>query len=270
MPWDPEQYHQFQRERFLPFEDSLKMVVVREGLRVIDLGCGTGELTRRLADHLPESDVVGIDSSASMLERAATQARPGLRFEQQSIEEVAGSWDLVFSHAAIQWVDDHESLIPRLVSLVAPGGQLVVQLPSNQSHPTHMMVLEVARESPFREALKGWERPFPVLPVAEYAERLYAQGGKDLTIFEKVYPHVLPDADALTEWMTGTALVPYLERLPEEFKAPFMSTYRERLRERWPESPVFFGFRRILFSVSRASPAPRGWLCQPGKGCDAV
>src|SRR5512143_2095886 len=122
MPWDPERYHQFQRERFAPFEDLLRLVQIRPGLRVVDLGCGTGELTRRLADALPDSTVLGLDASAEMLRRAAEQIRPGLRFELGTIEAVEGSWDLVFSHAAIQWVPDHEFLVPRLLSLVAPGG----------------------------------------------------------------------------------------------------------------------------------------------------
>src|SRR5215813_2947685 len=125
MPWNPERYHQFQQERSAPFDDLLQLVQRREGLRAIDLGCGTGELTRRLADALPESDVTGVDSSAEMLSRAAQQARPGLRFEQQAIEQVTGEWNLVFSHAAIQWVDNHHALIPRLLSLLRPGGQLM-------------------------------------------------------------------------------------------------------------------------------------------------
>src|SRR5947207_11647180 len=117
MPWDPDRYHQFQRERFAPFEDLMALVHRRPGLRAIDLGCGTGELTRRLADALPESDVLGIDNSPEMLARAAELARPGLRFEPIPIEAVTGVWDLVFSHAAVQWVDDHEAFIPRLLAL---------------------------------------------------------------------------------------------------------------------------------------------------------
>src|SRR5688572_13318829 len=109
MPWDPAQYHKFQAERAAPFEDLVKLIRVREGLRVIDLGCGTGELTARLADILPGSDVLGVDSSPAMLEKAEPLERPGLRFALMAIEAVSGEWDVVFSHAALHWVDDHET-----------------------------------------------------------------------------------------------------------------------------------------------------------------
>ncbi len=251
MPWNPERYHQFQRERAAPFEDALALVERREGLSVIDLGCGTGELTRRLADALPGSNVLGIDSSPEMLAKAKPLERPGLLFEQRAIQEVEGAWDVVFSHAVIQWLDNHPALIPRLFSLVRPGGQLVVQLPSNNSHPTHQFMLETGREEPFFTALKGWQRDFPTLAVEEYAELLYNAGGTNLTVFEKVYPHILQDADALADWTSGTALVPYFERLDEEMRERFMARYRAKLRARYPSSPVFYGFRRILFTATR-------------------
>lgn len=255
MPWDPERYEQFKAERYAPYEDLVKLIKVREGLRVIDLGCGTGELTRRLADALPESDVLGIDASPEMVGRAEQLGRPGLRFELGSIEAVEGEWDLIFSHAALQWVDDHASLMPRLFSCVRPGGQLAVQMPSNFAHPTHTILDEIEREPPFQEALggwsSGWSRNPPVFPISTYAELLHEAGALDITVFEKVYPHVLPDADALAEWMSGTALVPHLERLPDGLREPFVERYRERLRERYPSQPVFFGFRRTLFAATR-------------------
>jgi trans-aconitate 2-methyltransferase len=251
MPWNPERYHQFQKERSAPFDDLLQLVERREGLRVIDLGCGTGELTRRLADALPASDVLGLDSSPEMLAKAAPYARPGLRFELGEIETVAGEWDVIFSNAAIHWVDNHAALIPRLFSLLRSGGQLVVQLPSNYSHPTHRLIIETVREEPFAQALKGWERTIPVLSIEEYAELLYAQGGEDLIVFEKIYPHVLQDADALVDWVSGTALVPYFERFSEEIKQRFLERYRQKLRARFPVSPVFYGFRRTLFTATR-------------------
>lgn len=251
MPWSPEQYHQFQNERFAPFEDLFSLVKVRPALRVIDLGCGTGELTRRLADRLPLSEVIGIDSSSEMLARARELERDGLRFERASIQDVEGGWDLVFSHAAIHWIDDHHQLIPRLMSLVLPGGQLAVQLPSNHTHPTHTLITEIASEEPFGRALGGWQRVSPVLAINEYAEILHEGGGQEITVFEKVYPSLLKDSDSLAEWTKGSTLVPYFERMPEHLHEPFMARYRERLRSLFPSSPVFYTFRRTLFAATR-------------------
>ncbi|MDQ2808227.1 MAG: methyltransferase domain-containing protein [Chloroflexota bacterium] len=254
MPWNPEQYLQFEAERAAPFVDLLALVRVRPSLRVIDLGCGTGELTRRLADALPDSSVLGVDNSPEMLARAAGLVRPGLAFAERSIEATlagAEQWDLVFSHAAIQWVPDHATLVPALLGLVAPGGQLAVQLPSNQDHLTHRLIHTLAGEEPFRSALGGWTRQVPVLGLVAYADLLYHAGGRDLTVFEKIYPHVLAEADALAEWTRGTALVPYLERLPPELHEPFLDRYRAALRAQWPTGPVFYGFRRTLFAATR-------------------
>jgi trans-aconitate 2-methyltransferase len=250
MPWDPDRYHKFQSERFAPFADLLGLVNVREGIRAVDLGCGTGELTRKLADALPQSDVLGIDNSPQMLTRAAEYARPGLRFELAAIEEISGQWDLIFSHAALHWVEDHRTFIPLLLSMLRPGGQLVVQMPSNHSHATHRLIAETASEEPFKEALGGWVRRVPVLGIEEYAELLYANGALDITVFEKVYPHVLESADALADWTSGTALVPYFERLPAELRDPFMERYRKRLRALYPPGPVFYGFKRTLFAAT--------------------
>ena len=252
MPWNPGRYHQFQNERFAPFADLLALVKVRDRLRVVDLGCGTGELTRRLADELPGSEVVGIDSSPEMLERAREQAREGLRFEPGSIEKIEGEWDLIFSHAAIHWIDDQHALIARLLSLLNPGGQLVVQLPSNHGHATHTLIREIAAEEPFRTALGCWNRRSPVLSISEYAELLYQHGGEEITVLEKVYPSLLENSDALAQWTAGSTLVPYFERLPEQLQEAFMERYRESLAALYPSSPVFYTFRRILFAATRA------------------
>jgi trans-aconitate 2-methyltransferase len=236
MPWDPDRYHLFNRERAAPFNDLLAMIRLRPSMRVIDLGCGTGELTARLAEHLPESNVVGIDSSPEMLGRARELERPGLCFELGDLREVSGSWDLIFSHAVIQWVEDHETLLPRLIGLLNPGGQIAVQLPSNHQHPTQLLIRETARTEPFHSALNGWVRASPVLGIDEYAEILSAAGGSDLAVMEKVYPHMLENADAMADWTSGTAMLPYFERLPAHLRDEFMASYRLKLRRRYPGS----------------------------------
>lgn len=251
MPWNPAQYQRFQQERAAPFFDLAASVQQRDHLKVVDLGCGTGELTAKLAAMLSDSDVTGIDSSAEMLAQATQYAQPGLRFEQRAIQDSDGAWDLIFSNAALQWVDDHATLIPRLFAQVRPGGQLAVQVPSNFRNPSHRLITEIAAEEPFRVALNGWSRHSPVLAIDAYAELLYQGGGTDIVAFEKVYPHILADADAVAEWTKGTTLLPYFERLPVRLHAAFEERYRERLRMHWPINPVFYGFRRTLFVATR-------------------
>ncbi len=253
MSWNPEIYHKFQTERFTPFEDLVNLIEIREGLKVVDLGCGTGELTARLADRLPGSDVLGIDSSPEMLEQAKEKERPGLRFELCPIEEISGDWDLVFSNAAIQWVDNHPELVPRLFSSVRPGGRIAIQLPSNHKHITQQLIHEIAKEEPFAGALDGWVRKSPVLSIREYAELLYDAGGMNINVFEKVFPHIMRDAGAVADWLSGTMLLPYFERMPEELKEPFRDRYITRLREHYPSDPVFYPFQRIFFSASRTN-----------------
>jgi trans-aconitate 2-methyltransferase len=250
MPWDPDKYHQFKGERQAPFFDLLSLVRVREDLKVIDLGCGTGELTALLVERLPRSQVLGIDNSPQMLERAAQYRGPNLRFELRAVEEAEDEWDLIFSNAALQWVEGHETLVPRLMGMLRPGGQLAVQVPSNHNHPAQSIVRDIAGEEPFMSALGGFVRHSPVLPINRYAEILYTCSGRDLNVFEKVYPQVLESANAIADFTTGTVLVPYRERLTPEMWAEFDRIYRERLKKLYPGSPVFYGFRRTFFSAN--------------------
>lgn len=249
MSWNPEQYQRFKEERSAPFVDLCGLIRIRPGLEVIDLGCGTGELTCRLAALLPGSRVTGIDASAEMLAQATPCA--GVCFRQEDIATVGGSWDLIFSNAVFHWLDDHESLIPRLFSLLRPGGQLVVQIPNNNAFPSHTCIVATAGEEPFRSALGGWTQSSPLLPLDDYARLLHQAGAVEMTVMEKVYPHPVPDSDAIADWTAGTTLIPYMERLPAELHAWFMERYREKLRQVWPSGPVLFTFRRILLVAGR-------------------
>lgn len=247
MPWNPAQYHKFQSERSAPFFDLLKLVEIRPQLKVIDLGCGTGELTRILADMLPESRVTGLDSSCQMLDKTASHTNKNLQFEQGDLSELTGNWDLIFSNAAIQWCEDHEKLIAHLFSKLNHGGQLCIQIPSNHNHISHMLIRETAKEAPFSRILDGFERISPVLSIEQYAKILFALGAKNIIVFEKIYPHVLENSDAVVEWISGTALVPYFDRLGEH-RPEFLDVLRGKMNKALPESPLLYPFRRILFS----------------------
>lgn len=254
MPWNPEQYHKFQSERSAPFYDLLALVEVRPNLKVIDLGCGTGELTRVLADSLPESNVTGLDSSPQMLDaaRAASFQRPGLVFEQGDQAALTGEWDLIFSNAALQWSENHVELIPHLFQHLKPGGQIAVQVPSNHNHISHQIYRETANEEKFKSILKGFQRYAPVLSIDDYTRILFEQNAENIVVFEKIYPHIMENSDAVVEWISGTALVPYFEKLGEH-KPEFLEAIRTKMKKALPESPLLYPFRRILFSAQKPS-----------------
>jgi trans-aconitate 2-methyltransferase len=246
MDWDPKQYGKFMAAREAPFADLLALVGKKPGMRVVDLGCGPGNLTRKLADALDGATVVGIDNSAAMLDKAAGEARPGLTFRQQSIEDFVRSdekYDLVFSNAALHWVHGHETLLPALLARLDAGGQITVQLPSDDYNPMRVIFAEAA----------GWRHKMGTLDIAAYANLLWQHGAReDMLVFEKIYPHLVADADAVLEWGKGTALLPYLEGRDAAAQAALIADIRARLKAYYPTGPVFFPFRRTIFSARRA------------------
>jgi trans-aconitate 2-methyltransferase len=247
--WDPAQYERFKAERSRPFFDLLALVRARPGMRVVDLGCGTGELTSELHARLGAKETLGIDSSETMLAKAGELRKVGLRFERGRIEEwnPESPVDLVFSNAALHWVEGHHALFARLSSALAPGGQIAVQVPANDDHPSHAVAAEVARESPFREALGGFVRVSSNLALEEYAKLLDQLGFADMNVRMQVYPHRLASREDVVEWVKGTLLTDYSKRLSPEAYSSFLARYREVLFTRIGEArPFFYAFKRML------------------------
>ena len=154
--WNPKQYEKFEKERNQPFFDLIQLIHPMHHPRIIDLGCGNGSLTRILHDKFHASYILGIDTSKDMLAQAHSMQTPHLIFKEQDIRTLTSTapFNLVISNAAIQWIPDHPVLLKRLTDLLAPGGQLAIQMPANQNYPTHLIAAELASEEPFKQAFK--------------------------------------------------------------------------------------------------------------------
>ena len=234
--WNPEQYNQFKNERTQPFWDLVSLIDPRPHMRIADLGCGTGELTRALHEKLQARETIGIDNSSSMLAKAPSV--PGLLFRKQSIEAFSDTgFDLIFSNAALHWVPEHESLFRRLASL---GKQLAVQMPANDDHPSHITAAEVAREL-------GMEpKPVYVLAPERYSQLVFELGYQQQHVRVQIYGHVLPSSEDVIEWVKGTLLTYY------DHDARFMPRYRERFLARiGTQKPFLYTYKRILIWASR-------------------
>jgi trans-aconitate 2-methyltransferase len=245
--WNPAQYLRFAAERARPFEDLLALVQPVPGGTVVDLGCGTGELTARLHGHTAAASTLGLDSSPAMLERARAHETGGVRFAAGHIAEfgVPDAYDVVFSNAALHWVPGHPELLGRLRAALRPAGQLAVQVPANTDHPSHALAFEVAAEPPFGVAV---DEATPVLAPERYATLLDALGFDDVHVRLQVYGHRLASTADVVEWTKGTTLTRFERALPPDLYGQFVDRYRERLLATLGEhSPYFYTFKRLLF-----------------------
>ncbi len=246
-PWDPRQYNAFAAEREQPYWDLAGLVEPVGAPVVVDLGCGDGRLTRALGEELGSPDIVGIDSSAAMLEGAAAYASDAVRFSLGDIGawEEPGSYDVVFANASLQWVPDHPAVLARWAGSLRPGGQLAVQVPANSDHPTHRLAAEVAR---------AWLDDVPVDPVGanvlspeRYAVLLDSLGFTRQHVRLQVYAHRLESTAAVVEWVKGTTLTRFKEPLGPDRWDAFVDAYRLRLLEELgDQAPFFYPFKRIL------------------------
>lgn len=246
--WNPDQYGKFRDQRALPFLDLLSLVEAGGSPRVVDLGCGTGELTRLAHARLGARETIGVDTSAAMLARAGAQAGDGVSFQQGDLAAFRGApFDVVLSNAAVHWVPDHEALFPRLLALVAPGGQIAVQAPANDHHPSHAVAREVAREPEFAAALGGFVRESPLLEPEAYARILFRGGFARQRVRLEVYAHELASPEDVVEWVRGTTLTDYEKRLDAPAFVHFLARYRERLLAALPDDrPFLYTFRRLF------------------------
>ena len=250
--WDPKTYLAFADERTRPAAELLARVPVEAPERVVDLGCGPGNSTALLADRWPGAHLQGIDSSPEMIRQARES---GVKAEW-SVADIADwtagtPYDVIYSNAALHWVGDQGSLLPRLLQSVRPGGALAFQVPLNFDMPSHALMREVAREGSWAAKLRDVRNI--VLMSAEQSFDILEPYAKALDIWETEYLQVMEGPDAVYRWVSGTGLRPFVQALDGAERDGFVEAYKARLNAAYPmrdSGKTLFPFRR-LFVVAR-------------------
>src|SRR5215471_19768799 len=240
--WNPTLYGTFLDWRTRPSRDLARRLSDISPRRIVDLGCGPGNSTAICAELWPTAAILGLDSSHEMI-AAARAAHPDRHWLVGDI----GEWvrcpieseppiDLIFSCAALQWVEDHASVFPSLVARLAPGGLLAAHMPAYDTVPNQIM-REMA-------ASPRWRRWFPDGYAKEWRSHslefyhaILAGRAKMLDLWATDYFQVMPNVDAIVEWYKSTGLRPYLDRIADAMeREDFLSEYRTRLTPSFPAS----------------------------------
>jgi trans-aconitate 2-methyltransferase len=247
MAWSASQYLKFEDERTRPARDLLANVPAELAAgAVYDLGCGPGNSTELLVERFPGRGVKGVDSAADML-KAARARLPGVDF----VECDLARWTppepaaLLYANAVFQWLPDHVALLARLMDGLRPGGVLAVQMPDNLLEPSHLMMEESALAGPWRSAFAdGTPRRNPLPAPAAYFDALGPKAAR-VDVWHTAYNHPMADAAAIVEWVKGTGLRPYLDRLPADDRDGFLADYESRIAGAY--APMADGRRLLRF-----------------------
>lgn len=248
--WDPQQYARFADQRSRPFFELTARIRAESPRLVYDLGCGSGELTATLAERWPAAQVVGVDSSPSMLAAAAAHGSDRLRLEAGDLRTFLppADADVVVSNAAYHWVDNHVAMLRRIAERLPSPGWLAIQVPGNFAAPSHVLIRELARSAGWRTRLTdAGVGEDPVLDAAGYGA-LFAAAGLEVDTWETTYNQVLTGDDPVLDWLRGTTLRPVLELLDPDERGEFLADLAPRLRAAYPAGAAgtVFPFRRIF------------------------
>ena len=249
--WNPGAYARFRGLRLRPALDLLAQVPELPPGGVVDLGCGDGAVAEALRTRWPDRRLEGVDASPAMLRVAAG-------YDAKTLADIAewrpaASPALIFSNAALQWLGDHDRLLPRLAGLLASGGTLAVQMPRQYAAPSHSALRALAAGMfPDRFDFTDW-RP-AVLPAADYWPILAPMG--QVSLWESEYLQWLEPAEGahpVRRFTESTAMRPYLDKLTEAEAAGFTSAYDTALEAAYPRQPdgsALMPFRRVFLVLT--------------------
>ena len=236
--WDPADYARNSASQAVWAGELLSRLSLPRHARVLDVGCGDGQITAQIAASVPEGFVLGVDASPPMIAHAQAQHRAShLRFEVMDARQLAvqaASFDLVFSNAALHWVDDHRAFLRGAAAALRPGGRLAVSCGGRgNAQEVFVAVRAILRRATWRDYFRQLTRPYFFYAPEQYARWLPEAGFRAELIRLADKEAVHPGVAGLTAWLRTTWL-PYTQRVPAERREEFLAAVTARYLARHP------------------------------------
>jgi len=238
--WNPEDYERNSSAQE-KWADALIARLPLDGTeRILDIGCGDGKITAKIAARVPQGHVLGIDSSRDMIDFARTRfpssQNANLKFEQRDALSLDfdKEFDIVTSFACLHWIRDHLTVLRSVQRSLRPGGRLLIQCGGRGNAREFMTLTEnLVRESKWSRYFQGFEFPYYFYGPEEYHTWL-EQAGLDEIRVELISKEMAQQGKAGLEGWVRTTWHPVFERIPEDLKKQFLSEMVDRYLERYP------------------------------------
>ena len=253
--WNPESYLKFANERTQPSYDLASRIAVKNPAKIADLGCGPGNSTAVLKEKWPQAQIIGLDNSAEMIEKAQ-KLYPHDVWVLSNVTDwkPTEEFDIIFSNAVFHWLPNHETLLKDLFAFLNPGGALAVQIPANFDSPMHYAMICESKMPEWNGLFENCEKEFTVHGVDFYYDQLSLLSDQ-VFIWETIYYHVMASCQDLIDWHASTGMKVFLEKLAgEEQKNRFKNRVLENIRSQYPaqqDKKILFPFKRLFFIAYR-------------------